>query len=327
MNNILKSPRKALNMQRVPSKCHLGRNQRGAAAAAIARIMLIALFCHSTVGFSLLPALFKRRDSVHQSFLHSFELHQLKNENLEEQDADDVSILGVTLKMAFDENWAVADDAEEKSERFTSPASLDLVHRLRRDSDCVLVGRTTVQRDNCTLTVRRVPLSDHQTQPVRVVIDSKLSLLKNEQERFAMFHDGLETIVYCSQECLDECKNTFLNNDSVTLVPLPFDHRRDLLSITDIVQDLKDNKDIHHVMVEGGPVTARLFLQEQLVDRAILIKAPVVFSKPVASHISNSTLKEAGLVLLGTTLSDGDVIEYWSRPGLAWPTENVDDWP
>ena len=239
-----------------------------------------------------------------------------------------VNISGVTLKMAFDENWAVADNAEEKSDRFTSPASLDLVHRLRRDSDCVLVGRVTVQRDNCTLTVRRVPLfGDTQQQPVRVVIDSTLSLL-NSNETFAMFHDELETIVYCSQESWKEqCKNPFLKNDCVTLVPLPFTNKKNVLSVTSIVQDLKENQDIYHVMVEGGPATARLFLQEHLVDRAILIRAPVKFSKPVASHISTVTFKNAGLVLLGTTTRDGDVVEYWSRPELKWPTENVADWP
>ena len=34
-------------------------------------------------------------------------------------------VTGVTLKMAFDQQWAVADMSETKSERFTSPASLD----------------------------------------------------------------------------------------------------------------------------------------------------------------------------------------------------------
>jgi Pyrimidine reductase, riboflavin biosynthesis len=93
-------------------------------------------------------------------------------------------VKGVTLKMAFDRAYAVADASELKSERFTCAQSLDLVHKLRRNSDCVLVGRETVLRDDCTLTVRRVDLlEDRKDQPVRVVIDSNLKLLGKEGSR------------------------------------------------------------------------------------------------------------------------------------------------
>ena len=64
----------------------------------------------------------------------------------------------VTLKIAMDQNGAV-DDLGDKAERFTSPASLDAVHRLRRHCDAVLVGASTVARDDPSLTVRRVPLA------------------------------------------------------------------------------------------------------------------------------------------------------------------------
>ena len=82
-----------------------------------------------------------------------------------------LNIKGVTLKIAFDTEWGVADLSSEKSERFTCSESLDMVHRLRRCSDAVLVGRSTVQADDCTLTVRRVPLDPYRSkQPTRVVI-------------------------------------------------------------------------------------------------------------------------------------------------------------
>jgi riboflavin biosynthesis pyrimidine reductase len=84
---------------------------------------------------------------------------------------------------------------------------------------------------------------------------------------------------------------------------------------------------IHHVMVEGGPATALIFLQQETVDRAILIRAPIQFSKPVESKMSMDTLENAGLQLLGTATSDGDVVEYWSRVGVPWPTDELTDWP
>lgn len=48
---------------------------------------------------------------------------------------------------------------------------------------------------------------------------------------------------------------------------------------------------VRHVLVEGGPTTARGFLSERLVDRAIIVRAPVEFAHPVPSNIDNETLK------------------------------------
>jgi riboflavin biosynthesis pyrimidine reductase len=180
---------------------------------------------------------------------------------------------GVTLKMAFDTSpvWGVADLSEAKSERFTSPASLDLVHRLRRVSDCVLVGKGTVERDNCTLTVRRVPLpKDRPYQPTRVVLDPALTLFNysSEQRKFEIFHDGLATLVYYSPSSVSieminnitEEKNSERKwNEKLTLVAiteLPQGASSTLgskryISPKQIVQDLT-KRGIHHIMVEGG---------------------------------------------------------------------------
>lgn len=43
--------------------------------------------------------------------------------------------------------------------------------------------------------------------------------------------------------------------------------------------------------MEGGPSVARGFLAEGLVDRAIIVRAPMEFSRPVPSDISTDTLQ------------------------------------
>lgn len=180
---------------------------------------------------------------------------------------------GVTLKMAFDTSpvWGVADLSEAKSERFTSPASLDLVHRLRRVSDCVLVGKGTVERDNCTLTVRRVPLTkDRPHHPTRVVLDPALTLLNtsSEQRKFEIFHDGLATLVFYSPSSVSiemiknitkEKNSERIWNEKVTLVAiteLPQGASSTVgskryISPKQIVQDLT-KRGLRHIMVEGG---------------------------------------------------------------------------
>lgn len=219
---------------------------------------------------------------------------------------NNVAVGGVTLKMAFDSSpvWGVADLSETKSERFTSPSSLDLVHRLRRVSDCVLVGKGTVERDNCTLTVRRVPLTEERPyHPIRVVLDPALTLWNNgsstsEQGKYEIFHDGLATLVYFSPSSVsidainavtkgfqieqgrEKTSERVWRKDNITLVSiteLPQEGASSTLgskryiSPKQIVHDLM-KRGIRHIMVEGGEFTIQSVY-------------PVwTSSKPIASH-------------------------------------------
>ncbi|KAL7546879.1 hypothetical protein ACHAWF_010201 [Thalassiosira exigua] len=241
--------------------------------------------------------------------------------------ADDSIVTGVTLKMAFDSSplWGVADLSESKSERFTSPESLDMVHRLRRESSAVLVGRGTVERDDCSLTVRRVRLGDGQNQPVRVVLDPSLSLIGGD---YTILKDGLPTIIYhLNTPGKKEKSNATTMSDNITLIALDGDADGGFsLSPSDIVKDLAA-RGLQHVMVEGGPATARAFLEESVVDRAILVRAPFDFEIPVPAEIDKALLRKAGLKMIGTTDMGGDSVEYWTRNGMPWVTTEFHRWP
>lgn len=228
-----------------------------------------------------------------------------------------INVSGVTLKLAFDQHWAVAERASNTSERFTSSGSLDLVHRLRACSDAVLVGRRTVQNDDCTLTVRRgVPFIQ---QPVRVIVDSKLSLFTSDRDTdYKIFSDGLPLLVYYEEDQ----RMGGLSEDLVAIQKGP----SGWLPTSHIIHDL-NSKHIHHVMVEGGPATALAFLKDKTLDRAILIFAPLTFQQPYPSQINEDVLQQGGLQKLGQFTCDGDRVECWSKPGLPWPTERLQDWP
>jgi len=210
------------------------------------------------------------------------------------------------------------------------------------------VGRATVQRDDCTLTVRRVDLFEQREQPVRVVIDSNLNILKNaaghdrdrdrdrdhdhdhdheEEYSYALFKDGFKTIVYHSCNAHDDGISN--DNPNVTLVNLSSgtgDQAARIIQPLQIIQDLQ-SKNIRHIMVEGGPATAIQFLNAQLVDRAIIIRAPVTFIEPVLSGMTDESLVNAGLELIEKRICGDDVVEYWVKEGMDWPTDDVEDWP
>ncbi|KAG5178331.1 riboflavin biosynthesis protein [Tribonema minus] len=235
----------------------------------------------------------------------------------------------VTLKLAVDQQGAV-DDRSEAPKRFTSSESLDAVHRLRRDAGAVVVGVETVVRDNPSLTVRRVPLLDGQQQPLRVVLDRNLRI--PEADQCQLLSDGHPTAVLFTNT-----PGTFVKARAAELMlsvlglpvmidDIPTDTPEDGCPLLTVVRFL-GQRGISHIMVEGGPCIARQFLSDQLVDRAIIVKAPVKFQQPVPSGIDHSVLRSAGLELLGTTQWGPDEVECWSKPGLEWPNGGVGNWP
>ncbi|KAG7343861.1 fructose-1,6-bisphosphatase [Nitzschia inconspicua] len=239
-------------------------------------------------------------------------------------------IRGVTLKLAIDMNGAVADVSATVSERFTCDASLDMVHRLRRDCDAVLVGRSTVEADDCTLTVRRVPTTN--PQPTRVVLDSNLQL---DLQQYKIATDGLPTIIVHAVKCNkddDETKNQyysmkihdeFPNVSLLGIVPTR-DGSRSTISARTMIDLLRSEFDIHHILVEGGPRTALQFLQEKMVDRAIVVQAPMTFKDGLPSNIDSITLQDAGLEEINNYKLDVDKVTCYSRPDLPWPSRLED---
>lgn len=240
----------------------------------------------------------------------------------------DSIVTGVTLKVAVDSQGAVYDLDETKSERFTGPQALDMVHRLRCGSDAVLVGRYTVQVDNPSLNVRRVECEKH---PLRVILDSRLSLLQEREQEdgeYIVFTDGLPTVVY---HCVQDVDRESLRvADNVDLVQLPaVEHGGGLyVSPPAVLSHLSHTYHVDHLMIEGGPATAKLFLDGGLVDRLILVHATsVTFRKPLLMDLSPDVLTNAGLIRLGDDFLGGDAVEYWARPNFSWPTKDLKAWP
>jgi len=259
---------------------------------------------------------------------------------------------GVTLKIAFDSQGGVADLSSEKSERFTCGESLDMVHRLRRVSDAVLVGRSTVDIDDCTLTIRRVPLlilgnnnsaPQKQKQPVRVIIDPQLDL---KLEQFKIFQDGLATIIVhimandiktseskqneekgkCNVRFVKSTNKDYPNVTFLGLKPIR-DQGKQRLSTRHVCDVLAQEFELHRIMVEGGPNTALQFLKDGTVDRAILVYAPISFKDPLLSEISTTILDQAGLESIGSYTLGVDSIKCFSRPNIQWPSTNLSSWP
>lgn len=76
----------------------------------------------------------------------------------------------ITVKQAVSSSGSMVPPALQKT--FTSPASLELAHRLRRQADAILTGSGTVLADDPLFTVRLVP--DHPNkQRMLVILDRR----------------------------------------------------------------------------------------------------------------------------------------------------------
>ena len=98
------------------------------------------------------------------------------------------------------------------------------------------------------------------------------------------------------------------------------------ISTREMCRVLRDEFGIGHIMVEGGPETAKQFLMEGMVDRVILVKAPLTFKEPLPSDMSTATFENSGLKFVARDMLGVDTVEYWSKDG-DWPKHPPTSWP
>ncbi len=167
----------------------------------------------------------------------------------------------VTLKLAQTTDGRIAT-ATGDSKWITSLQSRKFAHRLRSEASAVLVGITTVLKDDPELTVRYIPF---ERQPLRVVIDPDLEIpleTKLVRDRAA------PTLIVFSrrkpdyEEALIEAGVELLHMEEIDL--------------GELLQELA-RREVVHLLVEGGAYTVTRFLKEGLWDRLVVFQSPKIF--------------------------------------------------
>lgn len=178
----------------------------------------------------------------------------------------------VTLKYAQSSDGFIAPDPDRRSAGepawITGVESKQRVHRLRAEVDAILVGGRTVSLDNPSLTTRLWPGSN----PQRVVwanrpVDSKSKVIS----------DGLSTWIVgrnADQHGYSEPVEAW--NAS---------------SVIELLHGLHE-RNITHLLVEGGAQTLNQFVAENLWDEAFLLVGPTEFTSGTpAPQLSNAKLE------------------------------------
>jgi diaminohydroxyphosphoribosylaminopyrimidine deaminase/5-amino-6-(5-phosphoribosylamino)uracil reductase len=175
----------------------------------------------------------------------------------------------VTLKLAASLDGRIATRTGE-SKWITSPASREIVQRLRFEADAVLVGAGTVRHDNPRLDVR----GSHKKKILKIVLGSRAAV----PARARLLESG----------------------DPVWIIsPKPGQKKADLKGL---VREL-GRQGYLHLLVEGGGETAASFIEAGLVDEVYWFTAP----KIIGGRAAVPSVGGTGVARLSQTLDLRDL--------------------
>ncbi|MCU0647737.1 MAG: bifunctional diaminohydroxyphosphoribosylaminopyrimidine deaminase/5-amino-6-(5-phosphoribosylamino)uracil reductase RibD [Gemmatimonadaceae bacterium] len=185
----------------------------------------------------------------------------------------------ITLKLACTIDGAIADHARTRG-WFTGDASRRAVHALRASADAIAVGRDTVLIDDPALTVREGYAP--RVAPARVVVARHGRVPATSQ----LVRTAREVPVWVlGAPPADE--RASLEARGVTVLPAA--------SLAEGLTALRA-RGVHHLMVEGGATLAGALLDEGMVDRLVIFRAPLVLGAgalPAFAGLHGRTLATA----------------------------------
>ncbi|MBI2445610.1 bifunctional diaminohydroxyphosphoribosylaminopyrimidine deaminase/5-amino-6-(5-phosphoribosylamino)uracil reductase RibD [Candidatus Micrarchaeota archaeon] len=173
----------------------------------------------------------------------------------------------VTLKMA-----ASLDGRITSAHRWLSnQQALRFVQQLRKESDAILVGKDTVRNDDPRLTVRnnKKPAA---LQPLRVVLDSRLSLA-DRMPRMRLSRNG--PLLLACTPAAPMTNREKMRKAGIDVWTAPDADARGHVPLDGLLDEL-GRRGIVNLLVEGGGKTATTFLEQEFVDEAWFVMAPLL---------------------------------------------------
>lgn len=176
----------------------------------------------------------------------------------------------VTVKLAQSLDGRIATSTGD-SQWISSPSSLKLAHRLRREHDAIMVGIGTVLADDPRLTVRLVKGRD----PLRIIVDSRLRLPAGAR----MLTEGTpnHTLV-ATTEMADSNRANEIERLGAEVLLLPMTANRSQVDLRALLQEI-GRRGMGSVLVEGGSGIVTSLFADRLVDRLVVVIAPKIIGK------------------------------------------------
>ncbi|MEP3436397.1 MAG: bifunctional diaminohydroxyphosphoribosylaminopyrimidine deaminase/5-amino-6-(5-phosphoribosylamino)uracil reductase RibD [Hoeflea sp.] len=208
----------------------------------------------------------------------------------------------VTLKLAISANGKIGR-RDGVQVPITGEITRRQVHAMRALADVILIGIGTAINDDPELTCRLPGLEDRS--PVRLVLDTQLRLPVGSRlvksARDAPLWIATAAAQYDRARAgLVECGVKFIASDA--------HHGR--LALPELLEDLAA-RGLSTVLVEGGAEVARAFLEEDLVDRIVLLTGEAdIDGDAVDAPLTPLTVPPSFRPVLSMTYGSDQMHEY-----------------
>ena len=199
------------------------------------------------------------------------------------------------------------DSAEPRRLAMSNAADLDRVDGVRAEHDGIMVGASTVRRDDPRLLVKSAERRMQRLSaglpgsPTRVTVTSSGDL-PLEAKFFAT--GGVPRIVYCPQPRARRLQAKL--GERADVVGLG-----DRVTMSRVLDDLAAERGVRRLMVEGGGTLLTQFLADDLVDELHLVIAPFFVGEPRAPRVvgpARFPWTAARRAVLADTRQIGDVV-------------------
>ena len=174
----------------------------------------------------------------------------------------------VTLKLGMSIDSRLATIAGQ-SKWITGDQARRSVHLLRAKNDAILTGVGTIIRDDPQLNCRLPGLEEYS--PTRILVDSKLRLPVDSQ--FAQTASKHKSFVFTTDKA-DASKTEILNNMGVNVFQISSD-KGEHVSMPQCLKKIAQ-EGTTTVLVETGSTLSTSLLQNNLIDKLVVYRAPTV---------------------------------------------------
>ena len=208
----------------------------------------------------------------------------------------------VILKMAISADGMIGREGEGQV-AITGQTARRQVHLMRAESDAILIGIGTALADDPELTCRLPGLEARS--PTRIVLDRAVRL--PPQSRLAQTARSTPVLLAAHADAEPDRKATLTQLGVGFLATEIYQGR---IALPELLEDLAA-QGMMRILVEGGAETARIFLEEELVDRLALFAGSVAIGGGgVEAPLDLSDIPAGYVLTREARFGDDDYREY-----------------
>lgn len=178
----------------------------------------------------------------------------------------------VTLKMAVSRDGRIGRTGGGQIS-ITGPVANAQTHLLRARSDAILVGVGTVLEDDPSLTCRLPGLAARS--PLRIVLDARLETPLGAQVVTSARATPTALAVVAGLGCCDAAP---FRNAGCEFIACEAEPGTERIALEELLDDLAA-RGLSSLLVEGGARAARAFIDQDLVDRIVLVEGSALIGE------------------------------------------------